>query len=186
MNLAERLRLYVISEPKCGDVVEQLRAAMEGGATAVQLRMKNVPDRLLLEKAREIRKISEDYGALFMVDDRVDIALASRADGVHLGSDDMLVRIAREIAPNIIIGRTVRSVEDAKDALQQGCAGFVGASFGAGQRRLGGHQPALDGGFEHGGAVALQVALDAAQALFSRVQLGEEFLDFGDDAALFG
>ena len=126
MHLASKLRFYVISELRCGDPVEQLERALEGGATAVQLRLKNVSDRSFLNMARKVRKISKEYDALFIVDDRVDIALALNADGVHLGREDIGVEDARSIAPNLIIGRTVRTVDDAKMAEKEG-ADYLGA-----------------------------------------------------------
>ena len=88
--------------------------------------MKGVPDRELLEVARRVRKIAEEYGALFVVNDRVDIALASNADGVHLGREDIPVEVAREIAPELIIGRTVRTADEAIRAEEQG-ADYLGA-----------------------------------------------------------
>ncbi len=126
MNLRDSLLLYVVSSSKYGDEIVTLKEALEGGATAVQLRMKNVPDRIFYEKARELRKITREYEALFIIDDRLDIALAADADGIHLGSDDLPVEIAKEIAPNLIIGRTVRNEEDARNAEKNG-ADYLGA-----------------------------------------------------------
>ncbi len=126
MNLRESLLLYVVSSSKYGEEIVTLKEALDGGATAVQLRMKNVPDRIFYEKARVLRKVTREYGALFIIDDRLDIALAADADGVHLGSDDLPVRVAKEIAPNLIIGRTVRNAEDARNSEKKG-ADYLGA-----------------------------------------------------------
>ncbi len=126
MNLKKSLMLYVVSSSKYGEEVKTLTEAMEGGATAVQLRMKGVSDREFYEKAKILRKKTEDYDVLFIVDDRIDIALAVNADGVHLGAEDLPLQVAREIAPEIIIGKTVRNEKDAVLAETEG-ADYLGA-----------------------------------------------------------
>ena len=114
MNLREKLKIYVITDSSLRDEIETAEMALKGGATAIQLRMKNQSDRRIYEKGLNIRKITLEYDALFIVDDRIDIALAVDADGVHLGDNDLPVYVAREIAPNLIIGRTVRSADEVK------------------------------------------------------------------------
>jgi len=100
--------------------------ALEGGATSIQLRMKEASTRTLIAVGREIRRLTRSYGALYFVDDRVDVALATDADGVQLGPEDMPVSVAREIAPSLLIGASVYSLEEALDAEAQG-AHFLGA-----------------------------------------------------------
>jgi len=100
--------------------------ALEGGATSIQLRMKEASTRTLIAVGREIRRLTRSYGALYFVDDRVDVALATDADGVQLGPEDMPVSMAREIAPSLLIGASVYSLEEALDAEAQG-AHFLGA-----------------------------------------------------------
>ncbi len=126
MNLEKRLRLYVITDRRLRDEVETARAALEGGATAVQLRLKNASTGEMIAVGRELRKLTEEYNALFFVDDRLDVALAVNADGVQLGPDDMPVHVAKELAPNLLIGASVYSLEEALRAEKEG-AHYLGA-----------------------------------------------------------
>jgi len=89
-ELGRYLRLLVITDPKLRpDVVRSVEEALRGGATSIQLRMKEASTRTLIAVGREIRRLTRDYGALYFVDDRVDVALATDADGVQLGPDDI-------------------------------------------------------------------------------------------------
>ena len=107
-------------------MVRSVEEALEGGATSVQLRMKDASTKTLIAVGREVRRLTRSYGALYFVDDRVDVALATDADGVQLGPEDMPVSVAREVAPNLLIGASVYSLEEALDAEAQG-AHFLGA-----------------------------------------------------------
>src|SRR5688572_22984491 len=78
--------------------MELARQLVSGGASAVQLRMKGAPVRLVLEVAAAIQPIVRAAGALFVVNDRLDVALAISADGVHLGQDDLPLQAARTAA----------------------------------------------------------------------------------------
>ena len=86
-KLAERLRLYLI----CGEgdspeaVIKKAAAAIEGGVTAVQLRVKSWTGRECYDTALALKEICRAHGALLLINDRLDIALAAGADGVHLG-----------------------------------------------------------------------------------------------------
>lgn len=119
-----RYDLYVVTDEAIGrgrSHAELAGMALKGGADAIQLRDKTVPDRTLLDIAEDIRTLTEEAGALFIINDRLDIALASGADGVHLGQQDMPVAIARLIAPrDLIIGVSVRSLDEAIRAEQSG------------------------------------------------------------------
>lgn len=126
MGLRERLRLYVITDRRFRDEISTVQAALEGGATAIQMRIKDVPTREMVEIGKKLRKLTDEYGALFFVDDRVDVALAVNADGVQVGPDDMPVRLVREIAPNLLIGASVYSLEEAVKAERDG-ADYLGA-----------------------------------------------------------
>jgi len=126
LNLRKRLRLYVITDRRLRDEVETAEAALEGGATAIQLRLKNAPTREMLMIGDKLRRLTDEYGALFFVDDRVDVALAVEADGVQLGPEDMPVSRARELAPGLIIGASVYSLEEALMAEKEG-AHYLGA-----------------------------------------------------------
>lgn len=126
MGLRERLRLYVITDRRFRDEVSTVQAALEGGATAIQMRIKDAPTREMVEIGKKLRKLTDEYGALFFVDDRVDVALAVNADGVQVGPDDMPVRLVREIAPNLMIGASVYSLGEAVNAERDG-ADYLGA-----------------------------------------------------------
>ncbi|EHR79860.1 thiamine-phosphate pyrophosphorylase [Thermococcus litoralis DSM 5473] len=126
MNLRKKLKLYVITDRRLRPEVESVKEALEGGATSIQLRIKNAPTREMIEIGKEIRKLTEEYDALYFVDDRLDVALATNADGVQLGSEDMPISIAKEIAPNLIIGASVYSLEEALQAEKEG-ADYLGA-----------------------------------------------------------
>ncbi|MCA6213049.1 thiamine phosphate synthase [Thermococcus bergensis] len=126
MNLRKKLRLYVITDRRLKPEVESVKEALEGGATSIQLRIKNAPTREMIEIGKEIRKLTEEYDALYFVDDRVDVALATNADGVQLGLEDMPISLARDIAPNLVIGASVYSLEEALQAEKEG-ADYLGA-----------------------------------------------------------
>ncbi|MYK69799.1 MAG: thiamine phosphate synthase, partial [Gammaproteobacteria bacterium] len=101
--LRRALRLLVITHPRprCGRPLEEVVAeVVAAGATAVQLRDKEAPPRELLALARRLRAVTARHGALLIVNDRLDIALAAGADGVHLGPDDVPVAAARRVVPD--------------------------------------------------------------------------------------
>lgn len=121
--------LYVVTDAglsKGRSDAEVARLAYEGGADAVQLRMKNVGKKEMLEQANLIRKTADDLCRFFFVNDNVGIALESGADGVHIGQDDMPLEKARDILGEAaIIGVSVDNVEQAI-AAQEGGADYVG------------------------------------------------------------
>ncbi len=122
------LRLYVITDRKVsgGRAHEEIAAAaIEGGATVIQFRDKELGGRKQVETALRIRDIARASGVTFIVNDRVDVALLSDADGVHLGQDDIPAPIARKIMGNKIIGVSASTVEEALLAQQQG-ADYLG------------------------------------------------------------
>jgi len=122
--------LYVVTDPMLSlgrSHAEIAALAVAGGADVIQLRDKSASGRELLAAAESIRKITASAGALFIVNDRLDIALASGADGVHLGQDDLPVRAARAIAPDLIIGVSVGSVGEGQRAAADG-ADYVALS----------------------------------------------------------
>ncbi len=116
-------------------------AAARGGAEVVQLRHKTMPRGELLTLARDIRAALENV--LFIVDDYVDIALASGADGVHLGPDDMSIAGARRVAADrLLIGASASTLELAREAVAQGadylgCGPAFPTPIKAGKRVLG-------------------------------------------------
>jgi len=130
MTWHQSLLLYVITDPESSrgmSHVEVAKQALEGGATALQLRDKNLFTRQLVEKGLEIRKLTRHYGALFLVNDRVDVALAVEADGVHLGQEDMPLHVCRKlVGPRFIIGISARTPEKAREA-ELGGADYLGS-----------------------------------------------------------
>lgn len=106
---------------------EEVEKAIIGGATFIQLREKNLNFGDFLNEAIEIRKICNKYKIPFVIDDNVEIALKSGADGVHLGQNDMSIPQARRIlGNNKIIGATARTAEQAIKAEQEG-ADYIGS-----------------------------------------------------------
>ena len=111
------LDLYVITDEEIAGGLshaEIAQRALAGGADVIQLRDKACGARDLLRIGRVIREITRKTGALFIVNDRLDVALACGADGVHLGQDDLRAGVARQIAPHgFIIGVSVGTLEEA-------------------------------------------------------------------------
>lgn len=116
--------------------VEVARAALEGGATIIQLRDKEFGTRALFEVACELRRMTREYGAALVVNDRVDVALAAEADGVHLGADDLPIRSARRIlGADAVIGASVDNTDDARAAESEGATYLgVGPVFPTGSK----------------------------------------------------
>ncbi|MGI9590313.1 MAG: thiamine phosphate synthase, partial [Myxococcota bacterium] len=117
----ERLRgLHVLSDddPRWKHPpLEQAAAACGGGASVVQLRAKHATDREALAWARPIRRLTRDAGALFLMNDRFDLALLCEADGVHLGQDDLApARIPGALRARLRIGRSTHTLEQARRA----------------------------------------------------------------------
>ncbi|GGL63484.1 thiamine-phosphate synthase [Halocalculus aciditolerans] len=110
---------------------EIVDAAIDGGVDVVQLREKHATARERYALARDIRKRTWDADVTFVVNDRVDTAVAVGADGVHLGDDDLPVGVARDIlGPDALVGRSVSTVEGARAAVDAGADYLgVGAVF---------------------------------------------------------
>jgi len=125
--LCDRLSLMVITDPAvAGGVLPTVVAALRGGATAVQLRWKDGATRDQLSLALDLREATRNAGALLIVNDRVDVALACHADGAHLGDDDLPLEVARRIAPKgFLLGRSVDTLEQAVAAERDG-ADYLG------------------------------------------------------------
>ncbi len=100
--------------------VASAQAAIQGGARVVQVRMKDAPSGEVLDVARRIVELARGR-ALVVVNDRADIALLSGADGVHLGDEDLPVAEARRLlGPDLLVGRTARTLGEATAAIEQG------------------------------------------------------------------
>lgn len=112
--------LYLVTDrdlSKGRSLQEIIKSAVEGGVTIVQLREKKCTSREFLKLAQEIKDFCTPLGIPLIINDRVDIALAVKADGLHIGQSDMPYEIVRELmGPDAIIGLSVESVQDAIDA----------------------------------------------------------------------
>ncbi|MGV8079414.1 MAG: thiamine phosphate synthase [Syntrophales bacterium] len=112
--------LYLVTDRDlCGSrtVEEVVRLAAEGGAVAVQLREKDLPTRPFVEEALRIRNLLDFFGIPLIINDRLDVALAVGAAGLHVGQDDMPYEVARRIlGPKAVIGLSVETWEDVERA----------------------------------------------------------------------
>jgi thiamine-phosphate pyrophosphorylase len=120
--------LYVILDRAAArgrDLEAILDGALGGGCRMIQLREKEWPSGRLLPLAERLRERCRRAGATFIVNDRVDLALAVAADGVHLGQDDLPPRAARPLLePGMILGRSTHSLAQAREARDEG-AGYI-------------------------------------------------------------
>lgn len=101
-----------------------LRACLDAGVRLVQYREKDLDALALFRGAEAFRRLTAEAGALLIVDDRVDVALAVGADGVHLGQTDLPIAAARRIAPDLIVGASAHDLDEAL-AAQDGGASYV-------------------------------------------------------------
>lgn len=110
---------------------EQVEAALKGGVTCVQLREKELDEEAFLAEAVEIAALCKKYKVPFFINDNVDIAIKCKADGIHVGQEDMMAsQVRQKVGKDMMIGVSVHSVEEALDAVKNGadCLG-VGAMF---------------------------------------------------------
>jgi len=123
--------LYLVTDSalSCGrSLPDIVRAAVEGGVTCVQVREKDVPSREYIERLLSVRPLLRACGIPLFANDRVDIALAVEADGIHLGQTDMPLAMAKRIAAGrLLIGVSCEAPEDALEA-QRGGADYVSVS----------------------------------------------------------
>lgn len=122
-------RLHVITDTELQDRfshVELARMAIAGGADTIQFRQKSGSTREMIETARQIKLLCIDHGITFIVNDRLDVAIASDSDGVHLGQDDFPILLARDLlGDQKIIGGSAVTLEEAQKCLVDG-ADYVG------------------------------------------------------------
>ncbi|HZY57577.1 MAG TPA: thiamine phosphate synthase [Rubrobacteraceae bacterium] len=118
-------RLLLVTDPR-PDLVARVEAAVRGGVDVVQLRDKHTPREELLPLAAELKRICDRAGALFTVNDDIELARLSGAAGVHLGQEDAPIASAREVlGPGAIVGQSANSVEEALEAVREG-ADYLG------------------------------------------------------------
>ena len=128
------LRLYAVTDRRwLGDstLEQQVEEALKGGATFVQLREKQLDKKSFYREAVSLKKLCRKYGVPFVIDDDVELALESGADGVHIGQSDMALLDAREkLGPEKMIGVSARTGEEALEAERNGADYLgVGAVF---------------------------------------------------------
>ena len=108
--IREQLRLYLVTDPELcatSGLLETVRAAVQGGVTMVQLREKTATTREFLEEARALKALLAPHRVPLVINDRVDIALAVDAEGIHVGQTDMPVEQVRAVAPGRIVGLSI-------------------------------------------------------------------------------
>ena len=115
------LKLYLVTDrglcPEGRSLVQTVKEAVEGGVTMVQLREKDIDTRTFIEEALELKALLGPLGVPLIINDRVDVALASDADGVHIGQSDMPYAIARRLlGPDRIIGLSVENMDQVAQA----------------------------------------------------------------------
>lgn len=125
----QTMRLYAVTDRAWvgrQTLPEQVEAALKGGATCVQLREKELDGAAFLEEAKVLAALCRRYGVPLIINDNVEVALASGADGVHVGQDDLTVEQVRRLAGDrLIVGVSAHSVEQAL-AAQAGGADYLG------------------------------------------------------------
>jgi thiamine-phosphate pyrophosphorylase len=129
-QLLQRCHLYLVTSP-VPNLVEMVAAALAGGVRLLQYRAKPgataadgspLSDGERLQQARQLRQLCARHGALFIVNDRIDLALAVEADGVHLGQGDLPPAVARALlGPDRLIGRSTHGLEQIQQAVADGC-----------------------------------------------------------------
>jgi len=123
-SLRDRLQacnLYLITRPVAA-LEAVVEASLQAGVRLVQYRAKETGDRSRLAEAQALRDLCARHGALFIVNDRIDLALAVDADGVHLGQDDLPPQLARRLlGPEKLIGRSTHAIEQLRQAEADGC-----------------------------------------------------------------
>jgi len=126
-RLQDSLLYLLLTKANCKlDSKVVLREAFEGGIDLVQVREKNLDDRELIAWGNHIREIAHQFGKLYIMNDRPDLAVLTQADGVHLGQEEMSVKEARKIVgPEVMIGISTHNIQQARQAVLDG-ADYIG------------------------------------------------------------
>lgn len=138
-KLAEYLQLYAITDRHwLGDrsLIDVVRESLDGGVTFLQIREKELDDEHFYEEAVRLKAVAEEYDVPFIINDNVDVALKSDADGVHVGQNDMEAGNVRALlGPDKILGVSAQTVEQAILAEERGADYLgVGAVFPTGSK----------------------------------------------------
>lgn len=125
----ENLLLYAVTDRSWTEnqtLYEQLEDALIGGVTCVQLREKNLSEEDFIQEAVEIRELCRKYNVPLIINDNINVAIKSNADGIHVGQEDVsAAEIRKLVGDNFIIGVTAKTVEQAKKAENDG-ADYIG------------------------------------------------------------
>jgi thiamine-phosphate pyrophosphorylase len=123
IQLSQQVDIYPVTCERLSEGrtnLEVLEAVIQGGSKIIQLREKDYLKRDLYNLALKFREITARAGILLIINDHVDIAVAVEADGVHLGQEDLPVQVARKLAPELLIGASTHSLEQALQAEKNG------------------------------------------------------------------
>lgn len=149
MRRFEQAGLYLVTSQALSagrTTLEIVRDALSAGVSLIQLREKEMSLRDYVALAERVRALTTEAGALLIVNDRVDVALAVGADGVHLGQEDMPIPLARRLGPELIIGASTHDVAEALRAQDEGASYInIGPLFPTGTKRWEGEFLGLDG-----------------------------------------
>lgn len=131
--------LYLVTDRRLmstATLIEAVEQAILGGCTMIQLREKNISSLDFYRQSVEVKKITEQYHVPFIINDRIDIAIAVNADGVHIGQSDIPAAIARDlIGTDMLLGVSAASVKEAVQAANDGADYLgVGAMFPTGTK----------------------------------------------------
>lgn len=149
-RLRRALRVLVLTDRRLArprTVVDVVADVLTAGVRGIQLRNKGDSARELLDVGRELRALTREHGALLFVNDRLDVALALEADGIHLGPEDLPVAAVRGVAPTgFLIGRSADDPEVARQAVADG-ADYIGCGtvYATGTKPDAGDVLGLDG-----------------------------------------
>ncbi|MBI3033013.1 thiamine phosphate synthase [Candidatus Woesearchaeota archaeon] len=124
-HILNDMDLYFITHRPYYDVIQSVKIALKAGVKIIQYREKERDYPQLIETAQEIRKLTKQANALFIVNDYLDLAVKVDADGVHLGQEDGTIKQARIQFPDMIIGRSTHNLKQAIEAEHQG-ADYIG------------------------------------------------------------
>jgi len=127
MKKLDTTMYFITDSTFCGEeeFLRRVEEACKGGVTLIQLREKERSTREYLSLAEKVHEITQHYDIPLIIDDRVDIALAVNAEGVHVGQSDMPVAVARKLMGDKIVGATAKTVPQALEAYEQG-ADYLG------------------------------------------------------------
>jgi thiamine-phosphate diphosphorylase len=143
-------RLYLVTDSRLHigySVLDQVEFALEGGIRIVQLREKDLPERDFIRLASEVLKLTRSHNAFLIINDSVEIARATGADGLHLGQEDLSLKEARKVlGDDMVIGISVKTIREARQAEHDG-ADYVAVNgvFPTATKEDLGYLPGLEG-----------------------------------------